>query len=190
MRWGDLCTPRLSGSLTPFEHHKVPKREEMVQVVMWVGLVVAGVTLVILILSTSTSNNLSLSFNTNLYHFLNLNGTQSHCPPAKGKELCRKKAAEDPAAVLISDIIAHPASQVSTDGNSSKKVATSSDREESEAKASLAEGFSAWWQLQLERKVLIAKVCARYQYSTLLSSSDVSKVKSVKENFQRSSLPS
>ena len=137
----------------------------MVQMVMWVGLVVAGVTLVTLIFTT-TSNNLSLSFNTNLYHFLNLNGTQSHCPPAKGKELCRKTA-EDPAAVLISDIIAHPASQVGTDGNSSKKNSTSLEKEESEAKDTLAEGFSAWWQLQLERKVLVAKVCARYLFFIL-----------------------
>ena len=52
-----------------------PKVRKMAQIVMWVGLVVAGITLVILIFST-TSNNLSLSFNTNLYHFLNFNGTK------------------------------------------------------------------------------------------------------------------
>ena len=143
-----------------------PTVRKMAQIVMWVGLVVAGITLVILIFST-TSNNLSLSFNTNLYHFLNLNGThQSHCPAAKGEELCRKTAAEDPT-IDVENIIAPPvASRLSADGNCSKKVATSAtwmDGEASEAKATLAEGFSAWWQLQMERKMLIAKVCARCQ---------------------------
>ena len=71
----------------------------MAQLMMWVGLLVAGVTLVILLLST-TSTNLSLNFNTNLYHFLNNKGTESNCGPAKGKELCRKRS-KDPAALAV-----------------------------------------------------------------------------------------
>ena len=147
----------------PLNTTKCPKVRAMTQMVMWMGLVAVGVTLGILILST-TSSNLSLSFNTNLYHFLNLNGTkQSHCPAAKGEELCRKTAAEDPTIDVENIIVA---SRLSADGNCSKKVATSAtsmDGEASEAKATLAEGFSAWWQLQMERKMLIAKVCARCQ---------------------------
>ena len=126
----------------------------MAQMVMWVGLVVAGLTLVILLLST-TSNNLSLSFNTNhLFHFLNINGTKHLCPPDKAKELCSKPAAP-PAA-----------SRLSTEENASKNVANSPNSEEDKEarEETLAKGFSAWWQLQLRRKVLVARVCARYLF--------------------------
>ena len=131
--------------------------------VMWVAG--AGVTLVILLLST-TSNNLSLSFNTNLYHFLrNLNSTKPLCPSAKANEHCRKTGE-------VENINVPPASRFSGEGigckdvgnknRSDKEVARQEDKEVAREDA-LAEGFSAWWQLQMERKVLVATVCARFQ---------------------------
>ena len=36
-----------------------------------------------------------------------------------------------------------------------------SDKEELAKEDILAKGFSAWWQQQLERKMLVARVCAR-----------------------------
>ena len=122
---------------------------------MWVGG--AGVTLVILLLST-TSNN--LSFNTNIYHFLrNLNSTKPLCPPSKGKELCRKTAD-------VENINVPPESQMSKDGIGCKDVGNETPAKElarQEAREeTLAKGFSAWWKLQMERKVLVASVCARF----------------------------
>ena len=127
---------------------------------MWVDGAV--VTLVILLLST-TSNNLSLSFNTNLYHFLrNLNSTKPLCLPAKGNELCRKTA----------NINVPPASQLTREGIGCKDVGNKNGSdlkeldkldEELDREDTLAKGFSAWWQLQLERKVQVATVCARFQ---------------------------
>ena len=127
---------------------------------MWVGG--ALVTLVILLLST-TSNNLSLSFNTNLYHLLrNLNSTKPLCLPAKGNELCRKTA----------NINVPPASQLTREGIDCKDVGNKNGSDEELGQVlnkevaredALAKGFSAWWQLQLERKVLVATVCARFQ---------------------------
>ena len=128
---------------------------------MWVAG--AGVTLLILLLST-TSNNLSLSFNTNLYHFLrNLNSTKL-CLPAKGNELCRK--------TVSGDINVPPASQLTREGIVCKDVGNKNGSDEELGQVlnkevaredALAEGFSAWWQLQMERKVLMATVCARFQ---------------------------
>ena len=134
----------------------------MAQMVMWVGG--ALVALVILLLST-TSNNLSLSFNTNLYHFLrNLNSTKPLCLPAKGNELCRK--------TVSGDINVPPASQLTREGIGCKDVGNKNGSdlkeldkldEELAREDALAKGFSAWWQLQMERKVLMATVCARFQ---------------------------
>ena len=151
----------------PLNTTKCPKVRAMTQMVMWMGLVAVGVTLGILILST-TSSNLSLSFNTNLYHFLNLNSTKSHCSPAERKELCRKTAREDPAAALtvdVENIIAPSASRLSAEGNVGNSP-TSSDKDVRETEDSLAKGFSAWWQMQLKRKTLVTSVCARYLMPT------------------------
>ena len=122
----------------------------------WIRVVtVVGVSLTLLFLSTATSSSLSFSFNTNLFHFLDFKG-ESHCPPVKEGD--RQVTTEDwgQSSLVSSYIIME---------NKTAPPENSPHRENlprlSEAEDALARGFPTWWQTQLERKALVAEVCAR-----------------------------
>ena len=123
----------------------------------WIGVVtMVGVSLTLLFLSTATSSSLSFSFNTNLFHFLDFKG-ESHCPPVK--EGGRQVTTEDwgQSSLVSSYIFMENRTAPPENSPHGENLLRLSEAED----ALLARGFPTWWQRQLERKALVAEVCAR-----------------------------